>query len=190
MLTRREACAPLCRSLLLGEKGNMRMISLFGTVLVTVLGCACYDQSKDQSKELPKEEVPCAARFAPVGNNPEIALNTQTGLLCRTVADTNDPLGIRDPSDKNWVKGTGDEKPDKYTSLPSCDRAIVGVSTKGMPTFAEWQKSQQVGLCENPDHKMTVSELRKYADKRGISPSDAGTAAREAGCEVVADPRP
>jgi hypothetical protein len=40
------------------------------------------------------------------------------------------------------------------------------------------------------DHKMTVSEVRKYAEKRGISPSDAGTTAGEAGCEVIADTRP
>ncbi len=37
---------------------------------------------------------------------------------------------------------------------------------------------------------MTVSEVRNYAEKRGISPSDAGTAAREAGCEVIADTTP
>ena len=109
---------------------------------------------------------------------------------CRTVADTNDPLGIRDPSDKNWVRRTGDEKPDKYTSLPGCNKAIVAVSTTRIPIFAEWQKSQRAGLCENQDHKMTVSEVRKYAEKRAISLSDAGTAAREAGCEVIADTRP
>jgi hypothetical protein len=88
------------------------------------------------------------------------------------------------------VRGTGDEKADKYASLPVCNNATIAASTKRIPTFAEWQKSQQVGLCENPDHKVTVAELRKYAEKKGISPSDAGTAAREAGCEVVADPRP
>ena len=32
---------------------------------------------------------------------------------------------------------------------------------------------------------MTVSEVRKYAEKMRISPSDAGTTAREAGCEVI-----
>jgi hypothetical protein len=121
----------------------MRMISLLGTVLVTVFIIACSDLSRDQSEKLPKEEVPCAARFVPVGNNPEIALDTQTGSLCRTVADTNDPLGIRDPSDKNWVRRTGDEKPDKYTSLPGCNKAIVAVSTTRIPIFAEWQKIQR-----------------------------------------------
>jgi hypothetical protein len=74
--------------------------------------------------------------------------------------------------------------------LPGCNETIVAASTNRIPTFAEWQKFQQVGLCENLDHKMTVSEVRKYAEKRGISSSDAGTAAREAGCEVIADTRP
>jgi len=63
--------------------------------------------------------------------------------------------------------------------LPGCNETIVAATTNRIPTFAEWQKSQQVGLCENLNHKMTVSEVRKYAEKRGISPSDAGTAARE-----------
>jgi glucose dehydrogenase len=148
----------------------MRMIFLLGTLFLTILSVACSDLSKDQSKEQPKEEAPCTARFVPVGNNPDIALDTQTGSLCRTVADTNDPLGIRDPNDKTWVRGTGDEKADKYASLPVCNNATIAASTKRIPTFAEWQKSQQVGLCENPDHKVTVAELRKYAEKKRYQP--------------------
>jgi hypothetical protein len=127
----------------------MRMILLIGTVLAIVFSVACSDLSKDPSKdqskpaEQSKQEPPCAARFAPVGNNPEIALDTQTGSLCRTVADTNDPLGIRDPDDKSWPRGAGDKNPDKYTSLPVCSKVIVATSPNRVPTFAEWQKSQE-----------------------------------------------
>jgi hypothetical protein len=123
----------------------MRMTLLVGTMLAIVFSVACSDSSKDQSRraEQSKQEPPCAARFAPVGNNPEIALDTQTGSLCRTVADTNDPLGIRDPDDKSWPRGAGDKNPDKYTSLPVCSRAIVATSPNKVPTFAEWQKSQE-----------------------------------------------
>jgi len=110
---------------------------------------ACSDLLKDPSKEQSnpteqsKQEAPCAARFAPVGNNPEIALDTQTGSLCRTVADTNDPLGIRDPHDKSWPRGAGDKNPNRYTSLPVCSKVIVATSPNKVPTFAEWQKSQE-----------------------------------------------
>jgi hypothetical protein len=43
-------------------------------------------------------------------------------------------------------------------------------------------------LCNNSQHVMTVSEVREYARKKGISPNDAATEVSEAGCGIVADP--
>ena len=84
------------------------------------------------------------ARYFPVGNNPEIALDTQTGTLCRTISDTNGPLGIREAAcgvsqqekksglvpngcraDQIWEKGEGDKNPSRFTSLPVCSKVIV-----------------------------------------------------------------
>jgi hypothetical protein len=121
----------------------MRTILLLAAALVTVFSIACSDLLRDHSKEQLKQESPCTARFVPVGNNPDIALDTQTGTLCRTVGDANDPLGIRNPGDKTWIRGAGDEKPDKYTRLPVCSKVIVAAPPNRVPSFAEWKKSQQ-----------------------------------------------
>jgi hypothetical protein len=37
-------------------------------------------------------------RFLPVGNNPEIALDTSRGILCRTVTDVQAPANLFDPA--------------------------------------------------------------------------------------------
>jgi hypothetical protein len=117
-------------------------VVLLAAMLFTLFSNACTDLWKDQSKQnenSKQQETPCAARYVPVGNNPEIALDTQTGTLCRTIADTNDPLGIRDSacgvsqqekksgfvpsacrSGETWAKGEGDKNPSRYTSLPNC----------------------------------------------------------------------
>lgn len=106
------------------------------TFALVAMLAGCGDFGKSSSKK----DTQCTARYAPVGNNPEIALDTQSGQLCRTVADTNDPLGILDPacgvseemkkvgfvprgcksSGQTWVKGQGDKQPSPYTSLPRC----------------------------------------------------------------------
>jgi len=52
-----------------------------------------------------------------VGNNPEIALDTQTGALCRTVAAD--------------VKN-----PDRYATVAACSATSSG--------FAEWKKRESV----------------------------------------------
>src|SRR5207237_932189 len=99
-------------------------------------------------------------RFLPTGNNPEIALDTQTGSLCRTVDDVNDPLGLRDPdcavneqekklgfvpkactTRKTWLSGSGDVHRDRYASLPRCGR------TKGR-SFEDLLEKEKRG---NPD---------------------------------------
>lgn len=124
----------------------MRVVFL-AAILFALFNNACTDLWKDQSKRNEnsrQKETPCTARYVPVGNNPEIALDTQTGTLCRTIADTNDPLGIRDPAcgvsqqqrnsgfvpsgckaDQTWVKGEGGKNPSRYTSLPVCSKVIV-----------------------------------------------------------------
>jgi hypothetical protein len=40
-------------------------------------------------------------------------------------------------------RGDGDKNPNKYTSLPVCSKVIVATSPNRVPTFAEWQKSQE-----------------------------------------------
>jgi hypothetical protein len=124
----------------------MRAALLFALVF-TLFDNGCSDLLKDQSKRNAgsnQQEQPCTVRYAPVGNNPDIALDTQTGTLCRTIADTNDPLGIMDSacgvnqqekklgfvpsgckSGQTWVKGEGDKNPSRYTSLPLCSKVIV-----------------------------------------------------------------
>ena len=120
-------------------------LCLIGVVALAACNNACSDLINSRSGQ-GKQQVqqPCTARYAPVGSNPEIALDTQTGMLCRTVADTNDPLEILDPacalseqnrkagfvpdackSGKTWVRGEGDKHPSRYTSLPVCEKVIV-----------------------------------------------------------------
>jgi hypothetical protein len=121
---------------------------LFATVIVALLNTSCGHSLEDllnrHSEKKKSQDVICAARYVPVGNDPEIALDTQTGSLCRTISDTNDPLGILDSacgvteqerkvgfvpdgckSGRTWVKGEGDKNPSRYTALPRCSEAIV-----------------------------------------------------------------
>ncbi len=92
----------------------MSRLSILGVILIAGnIACSTQPQPQPQAKQ----DAPCAARFVPVGNNPEIALDTQTGALCRTVA----------PDPKN---------PDKYSSVAVCSASIGG--------FAEWKKRESV----------------------------------------------
>src|SRR5436305_11398705 len=113
-------------------------------VLSAIVACVnCGDFGKSQPKEK-AQDAQCTARYVPVGNDPEIALDTQMGQLCRTVDDTGDPLGILDPacgvtadmkkvgfvpreckSGQTWIKGEGDKHPSRYSSLPRCSKVIV-----------------------------------------------------------------
>lgn len=121
----------------------MKNVPLAAILSLTVACTACGDFGKTSSPEK-AQEAQCTTRFTPVGNDPEIALDTQSGELCRTVADTGDPLGILDPacgvsedmkkvgfvpracnSGKTWVKGEGDKHPSRYSNLPRCGKVIV-----------------------------------------------------------------
>jgi len=89
----------------------------FLAVMFVILNFACADQQKaSQQKDI---STSCTNRFVPVGNNPEIALDTQTGALCRTVA-------------------ADDKNPDKYATVPVCS------ATSNASGFAEWKKKQSV----------------------------------------------
>jgi hypothetical protein len=107
---------------------------LFVTLALVILSCACQ---KTQSKQ--NADRPCAARYLPVGDNPDIALDTQTGMLCRTFDDTSAPTGFRDPAcgvteeqkqrsfvpytcktGQTWVQI--DQHSSHYASVPSCNK--------------------------------------------------------------------
>jgi hypothetical protein len=57
-----------------------------------------------------------------------------------------------------------------------------GSNAGDYPRADDWRD-----LCNNSSHVMTLSEVREYAKKKGISPNDAGTAVGQAGCGIVAD---
>jgi hypothetical protein len=82
-------------------------------LLASVLIVSSTARSNDEPKPQAKQDAPCAARFVPTGNDPEIALDTQKGVLCKTVGNTTNG---------------------KYQSLPTCG---------GGQTFSEWKKSQE-----------------------------------------------
>jgi hypothetical protein len=107
---------------------------LFAALALALIGSACV---KTQSK--PAADRPCAARYLPVGDNPDIALDTQTGMLCRTFDDTTAPSDFRDPgcgvteeqrlrnfvpymckSGQTWVQL--DQHSYRYTTLPVCNK--------------------------------------------------------------------
>jgi hypothetical protein len=91
----------------------MKLVLLAVVLTAANIACSVQPQPPPQAKQ----DAPCAARFVPVGNNPDIALDTQTGALCRTVA----------PDPKN---------PDKYSAVAACSKSTSG--------FAEWKKMESV----------------------------------------------
>jgi hypothetical protein len=109
------------------------------TCCVFSTACTNWAARSTQENGTTQQNVSHPQRYVPVGNNPEIALDTETGVLCRTIADTNAPLDILDPScavdqeqkklgfipiacknGKTWVRGEGDKSPSPYTKLPTC----------------------------------------------------------------------
>jgi hypothetical protein len=129
--------------------------SLLFVVVLAAGGIACSDLSKEPSKQEVKQSAPCSARYVPVGNNPDIALDTQTGSLCRTVVYASavrsgiaPQVGVildgyrfkgGDPGDKaNWEQTTA-ANPDKYAGLPACD---AHQPLSDHQSFSEWKKSQ------------------------------------------------
>ncbi len=112
-------------------------------VLLVSLALCLFNGCTDSTTRS-KPEAPYSQRYVPVGNNPDVALDTQTGMLCRTVEDAGAPLGILDSrcgvseqeksfgfvpktcnSGKTWVLGQDDKRSSSYNSIPVCDKVIV-----------------------------------------------------------------
>ncbi len=105
----------------------MNSLLPFAVILIAG-GIACSDLSNDSPKKDAKQDAPCSARYVPVGNNPDVALDTQTGSLCRTV-----------PEIAGSSSGATTQNPDKYASLPACD---THQSAHSFQSFSDWKKSQ------------------------------------------------
>jgi hypothetical protein len=123
----------------------MRSMTFASVFLLTLCAYGCTNLAQDRQKQkAERNEVTCTARFVPVGNNPDIALDSQTGMLCRTVSDTNDPLGILDPAcavdeqgkklgfvpvgcsgGKTWVRGSSEKGSDTNDPLGIWDPACA-----------------------------------------------------------------
>jgi glucose dehydrogenase len=107
---------------------------MVAVLALTLVSSACL---KTQSKS--NTDKPCANRYLPVGDNPDVALDTQTGMLCRTFDDTTAPSGFRDPAcgvtgdqkersfvpytcktGQTWVQI--DQHSPRFTSVPACNK--------------------------------------------------------------------
>lgn len=86
----------------------MNRLTILGVILLAA-NVACSVQPQPQAKQ----DAPCAARFVPTGGDPDIALDTQAGTLCKTVPNTANHA---------------------YENLPACNPQVGG--------FAAWKKSQ------------------------------------------------
>jgi hypothetical protein len=121
--------------------------TLFVALVLCLIVAACsnWDRSVQQNEShSARSGSPYVQRYVPVGGDPSIALDTQTGMLCRTVDDANDPLRLFDPTcavtpeqkklgfvptackkGVTWVRGEGDATNSKFTKLPTCQSVIV-----------------------------------------------------------------
>jgi hypothetical protein len=126
-----------------------------------------------------RQQQPHAQRFLPVGNNPEIALDSQDGTLCRTVPA---PLGhtqqVAQPF-ATWLRQQGagrepgcavSEEEKKLGFIPaSCKsrqtwvRAVKGGSAEAPSGFTPRQK---LTLNDLQDIIRVRDELRKAGDPR------------------------
>jgi hypothetical protein len=128
----------------------MRTYGSMLALLLLLAGCSDVNSggtAKQEQSQTPKP--PAVQRFVSVGNDPEIALDTQEGMLCRTVPYPNDPLGILDEncaitaeqkklgfvpdnckSKQTWVRGETANNP-KYASLPRCGKPTVSIKPDG-----------------------------------------------------------
>lgn len=119
-----------------------------GAILsLALLLCSCNrlasrPQQTQQSIRTATTEPAPFQRFLPTGNDPQLALDTQTGMLCRTVPPvySGDPLGILDPAcgvtreyknlgfvpngckGPTWVKDEPTPVKSKYGNVPVCGK--------------------------------------------------------------------
>lgn len=77
----------------------MKWLALSLVALIVFSGCET------------KTNVPCTARYLPVGSDPDIALDTQTGALCKTFV-------------------SGDNKDDRYARIPVCSPAVLQAQSR------------------------------------------------------------
>lgn len=77
----------------------MKWLALSLAALIVFSGCET------------RSDIPCTARYLPVGNNPDIALDTQTGVLCKTFV-------------------SGENKDDRYARLSVCSAAALQVPSR------------------------------------------------------------
>jgi len=119
-------------------------IILFFLTLVVYSGCS---RSSNAGADQKKSPATPPQRFLPVGNDPEIALDTARGILCRTVTDPDAPANLFD---------AGCEIPEKNKSLQfipdSCKsgKTWVRSEVKGAST----SKYGKLPLCIDADGYM------------------------------------
>jgi hypothetical protein len=103
-------------------KSGLALTPVFATLLLSV-GCTADKPSlppqKVESVTPEPRDASKGQRFIPTGSNPEIALDTLTGTLCRTVEPTSGAT-------------------DKYAKLPTCG---VDPSPRAIPVKFAWDKA-------------------------------------------------
>jgi hypothetical protein len=99
--------------------------------LATALGAVLLIVACSTSRNVPKQQTrQQQQRYVPVGSDPEVALDTQTGMLCRTVA----------------VASPGDTR---SASLPLCGQPIYVDSSTGEaldPACAVTSRDKKLGF--------------------------------------------
>lgn len=112
-------------------------------VLVLCFLCGCSDANKNNpaaNQPTPMKQPDASQRFLPAGGDPEIALDTKLGVLCRTITDPGKPNNLYEPgcelkeeykksgfipdscpSGKTWTRADlGTTSMTKYGALPLC----------------------------------------------------------------------
>ena|ERR1039457_2011331 len=109
-----------------------RTIAWFCVVCSVILaGCRAETPTSERPTDAKKEGLPAHTRFVPTGANPEVALDTDTGTLCRTVP--------AQPSQH-----------DAYTKLPLCTaiQQFNGASLERVIIdSSEWEKAEIEASC-------------------------------------------
>lgn len=115
-----------------------------------VAGC----RSKTSGSEKGSQSPPVHARFVPTGADPAVALDTETGRLCRTV-----------PAD--WFEENAPE-PGKYVNLPICTAAEHSDTSSMVSTGIDasaWEKYEVVVTCP-PDKTWEMYPVEKPGKKQ------------------------
>lgn len=123
------------------EISRLRIFVTMTKALIAVLAFAILETScmRTQPTKDDHADRPCTTRYLPVGDNPDIALDTQTGMLCRTFEDPVVPVGPGDPAcgvteeqkerafvphacktGQTWVQI--DQHSARYTAVHSCNK--------------------------------------------------------------------